>query len=242
MNAPPIVAHGVVDPRAVRPRRYWYAVAGAVALVALLVPLAVYVVGQLTGPRLTEVGTGVTTLAMKTGETRWLYVSKPKRLIPPPCRLAGPGDVHLDAVTDFRSVEYKGTRWYALAKLTVTADGRYTLACIGPPGGIRLAVGGDPSGPGLAGGLFADVLVPVLGVLVALALAVLTFVRRRSHRAGMLAAAGAPGGAWGPPGYGTQPGYPSPVQPPPYDHPPQPGRYPPHPGQYPPWSGPPEGR
>lgn len=239
MNAPPI-ARGVVDPRLIRPKRYWYAVAGAVALVALLVPLAVYVVGQLTGPRLTEVGTGVTALTIKTSETRWLYVSKPKRLIPPPCTLTGPGDVQLEAVTDFRSVEYAGTRWYAIAKLTVSADGRYTLACIGPPGGIRLAVGGDPGGPGIVGGVVADVLVPVLGVLVALALAVLTFVRRRSHRAGMLATAGVPGGPWGPPGYGARPGHPSPVQHPPYGLPPA-YDHPPQPGQPPPWGGPPQG-
>ncbi|HEX6444860.1 MAG TPA: hypothetical protein VF053_07235 [Streptosporangiales bacterium] len=246
MNAAPMAAPAGLDPRAIRPRRYWYLVAGAVALVALLVPLAGYVVGQLTAPKLTEIGTGVTTLTMKTSETRWLYVSKPKRLVPPPCRMGGPGDVHLDVLSRFSSVDQGGTRWYAIAKVRVTADGTYSLVCIGPPGGVRLAVGGDPAS-GNAFGLVADVLVPVLGVPVALVLALLTFVRRRSHRAGMLAAASAPGGAWGPPGYGAPPGYPAPAQPPPYDYPPPyqsppgPG-YPPRPGPQPPWRPPPQGR
>ncbi|MGH3382201.1 MAG: hypothetical protein ACRDP6_46485, partial [Actinoallomurus sp.] len=171
MSAAPMLAGAGVDPRAVRPKRYWYVVAGAVAVVALLVPLGMYVVGQLTGPRLTEVGKGVTGISMKTSETKWLYVSKQKRLIPPPCRLAGPGDVRVTPLTKFQSVHYDGTTWYALAKLRVTADGSYVLACVGIPGGIRLAVGGDPSTPGIVGGLVADVLVPVLGVLLALALA-----------------------------------------------------------------------
>lgn len=236
-----------VDPAAIRPKRYWYVIAGALALVGLLVPLAVYVVHQLTAPKLTEVGVGVTSLTMKSTEPKWLYVSKPRQLVPPPCQLMGPGDVQLEPLTSFPSVDYDGATWYAVAKLKVTQDGSYTLACVGAPGGIRLAVGGAPSGPGILGGLLANVVVPVLLVLAALVLAGLTFLRRRSHRAGLLAAGGTPGGAWGPQGP-VPPGHPMPQQPPAYDYPPaydHPPAYQPPPGQQPPptqppsWGGPP---
>lgn len=221
MSVPP-TGPARVDPAAVRPGRWLYLLAAVVAVVSIGVSVVAFVVSATREPELHELGVGVQTRTLRAEEPQWLYVSQPERIVPPPCQLLGAGDVTIEPLARLVSVEYNGATWYALARISVSADGQYGLACTGAPGGIRLAIGSEPRGPGLLGSVVLKFVVPIVGLVVALVLFLVTLVRRRSHRA-TLAAGG--GGSWTPPlpgqgyaqppppgYYGAQPGYAPPDQ------------------------------
>lgn len=216
MSVPP-TEPARVDPAAVRPGRWLYLLAAAVAVVSLGVSVVAFVVAAAREPDLQELGVGVQTRTLRAAEPQWLYVSQPERIVPPPCQLLGAGDVTIEPLAKLVSVEHDGATWYALARMSVSEDGQYGLACAGAPGGIRLAIGSSPRGPGLLGSVVVKFVVPIAGLVAALVLFLVTLVRRRSHRATLAAGAGGswppslPGHGYGqpppPPGYGAQPGY-----------------------------------
>lgn len=204
-----------VGPAAIRPRPWLYGLAAAIAVAAIALSVISFVVSAARAPNLQEIGVGVQTMTLRAADPKWLYVSQPERIVPPPCQLLGTGDVTIEPLARLVSVESDGSTWYALARISVSQDGQYGLACSGAPGDVRLALGSEPRGAGLFGSFVLKFLVPIGGLVAAVVLFLVTLIRRRSHRAG-LAAAGA-GSTWSPPlppgpgqGPGAPPGYQNP--------------------------------
>jgi hypothetical protein len=201
-----------VDPRQLRPRRAWYAVAGAIALVGVLAGVALAMLaikgfGSLSsafpGP-IAEFDATVPATVHLTAAKRWAVLAEGQPVSPsasPPAVPARPSvsaqctgraldggtvDVVPATYTFFTSAD--GRTWYVLYQVRVSQDGRYEFSCTSDDP-VRYAVGEAPDVTGLLAtmlggfaGTFGAIACPAVGILGATVIIVLTAVRRNANR------------------------------------------------------------
>ncbi len=178
-----------VDPRELRPRRFWYLVALGIALLGVVAGVGIFAAGMFSIVRgLPDLhqrfGPGErVTVKLSAGEHRTIYAATAGSSAR--CRAvnAAPG---VDVTRSPYSFEFtsNGSTWYALYEVRATRAGRYTLECRNAGRAYAL---GEPPELGrffvsLFGGIVAFIVLPMLGVIVGGVIALVVYLRRNSDR------------------------------------------------------------
>ncbi|GGV65972.1 hypothetical protein GCM10010277_73450 [Streptomyces longisporoflavus] len=180
-----------------RPRRHWYATAAAIAIVLSVLGIAIGV--HRFSNAIDAVDTGnqfadgdTLTLRLDPGHQKAIWIRDRGPSSDQACGITGPGEPGLadPGIDVFLTRE---ETWNPLYTIDVPQTGKYTITCTSQ-GPSRYAIG-DPGGFVTFGGwLMVAVLLPVLGVSIGATIALVTALRRRSHRKRLLAERQAPGG------------------------------------------------
>lgn len=186
-----------VDPRELRPRRFWYVCGAGVIVLGVLAGIAVFaalVIGALELPefrgRVEGSGEAVFAVDGESFERIGLY-SGPAGADRDACALVLPdgGEQEFGGPSVSHSVETGNTSWSLVGDAPRSADGEYTLVCDGEPGTVY-AVGSVGGGAGfmagVAGALAAFVGLPLAGFAIGLPILVVTGVRRHRHHRRLL--------------------------------------------------------
>ncbi|MDJ1130508.1 hypothetical protein [Streptomyces iconiensis] len=234
-NGPP-----KIDARELRPKRFWYVVAGLIAAVLVGLGVAGFV-STLTGvidsvDKEGRFRSGESLkMNLEDGDERAVSVD----LVDGSrfryrCQAQGPSDPSLSRPSSSFKVTAGGHTWQRVLMLKAHGTGEHTVTCQAARD-TEFAVGEKPEMGGFLGGLLLTFGLPALGVIAGTLIAVITAIRRSRHRNRLLAERYPP---WygGPGPYG--PPY-APPHAPPYAGPPQQGGPPPY--GVPPQGGPPQG-
>ncbi|MEU8955840.1 hypothetical protein AB0C93_16215 [Streptomyces sp. NPDC048518] len=173
-----------------RPGRHWYVTAAltAAVLIVLGAVIGVYRLTHVTdavdtGHPFRDGDTVTVRLGPESDKAIWISERGPSP--DQECDITGPGDPRLTSP----GIDVYLTRdeaWNPLRTIEVSRTGDYEVTC-SSKGPSRYAIG-DPEGHvGFLAGLVPAVLLPVLGVGIGAAVALVTFVRRRGHRRRLLA-------------------------------------------------------
>jgi hypothetical protein len=197
-----------IDPRDVRPSRVWYLVATVIALLGIAAaPLLVVLglasfgsaIGQLPDSLDAQFNGGTpTTVDLKAGRTSAIYAV----VLEESAGAAGAsctgtpvsgGTIDLSPLSYTTSATAEGSTWSILYEITVSQDGQYSITCTSDtstPGTDVYAVGDSVEVGGFmarifggAGAFAGAFLLPCMGLFIALVIAIVTGVRRSSHRA-----------------------------------------------------------
>jgi len=183
-----------------RPRRFWYWVAGAIAVAGVAVSIAVFtgLIGSLfetlTGP-LTPLNTpDDTTIELESGSERTIYrqtrdAAGPVRSAPGAriaCSVArvGGGPIEVGDAFDW-TLERNTDRYEALFDFEATEAGQYRVSCTDraqPSRRIPLAIGETLGLLELLGGIGAALGSLFGGLVIGAVIATVTAVRRDSHK------------------------------------------------------------
>ncbi|MGH3728663.1 MAG: hypothetical protein ACRDTU_07895 [Micromonosporaceae bacterium] len=252
-----------VDPAALRPGRVWYWVAGVVVVLGVCIGSGVALLGfnSIAGalPEMKqEFDAGTPTTVELSSDRDWaIYVDHPSRTgegtAPKPdvdCAAEGSGVTVSRSDVNFE-FDDQNRHWQLVYDVSVDRDGSYQFTCESNDpelSGSTFAVGSGIDVGGLAGTVFGSLGallgIPCLALLVGGVIALVTAVRRNSHKRRLQETGGVP------PGYPTgEPGQAGPPPPgppqapppsgPPPSGPPPPGPPPPSPPQAPPPQAPP---
>ncbi|MBO1337675.1 hypothetical protein [Streptomyces sp. VRA16 Mangrove soil] len=195
-----------ISPKELRPGRYWYVVAAAVAVVMCLLGL---VIGVLrfksvldsvdTGHRFVNGDT--ITLQLEPDGDRGIWATYPGPSPGPKCGISGPGDPRLtDPGTDVSLT--RDETWNLIYTFDVQRSGYYKITC-SSQAETRYALGNDGGVLAFVGGLVLAVVLPTAGVGICAVIVVITALRRNSHHKRLLAERA---GCGGHPGYTRYPG------------------------------------
>ncbi|MFE7029375.1 hypothetical protein ACFU9Y_03630 [Streptomyces sp. NPDC057621] len=181
-----------------RPGRRWYAVAAAIAVVLVVLGMVVgvyrfkNVVDAVdTGSQFADGDT--VTLRLDPEHEKAIWIEERGPSADQKCGISGPGEPRL---TD-PGIDVFLTRdetWNPLRAIDVSRAGEYTVTCTSK-GPSQYAIG-DPGGFVIFGvWLLLALLLPMLGIAVGAAIALVTALRRRSHRKRLLAERHGSGGS-----------------------------------------------
>jgi hypothetical protein len=209
-----------VDPRALRPRRAWYAVSVVIVVLGVLVGVGLFALGLVSAIR----GLPKTTSEFESGPPLVLHLSagrksaiyldsgaSPPGAIDSQCSGRAEGDGSIDVQPTSYNFDFSSGRrhWRLLYTVEVSQDGRYELDCRPTDPTVETAhyaVGEDPKIGGfmakLFGGIGALLGVPCLALVVGGVLALVVALRRNGQKKRLQAT------AYPPPGYPSPPGYP----------------------------------
>lgn len=182
-----------IHPSELRPGRGWYGCAVVFALLMIVLGVGAFAWGIVNAVRASELGvrfqSGQTVqvpLAPAPQRAIYVRVAGPQALTPEAaCRVIGPGAPSLSDPTGVFTTTQNGASWRELNVVNVTEAGTYSVACsanqpltfaIGRHVSLRTFFGG------LLGGVAALFVLPGVGVLVAVIIAVVVAVRRGNHR------------------------------------------------------------
>lgn len=193
MSQPPAAR---VSPYDLRPRRRWYFVGLGVFLACLVaggvVAGLLFVSAARKGGDFHRLADG-RALTLPAGDERYLYSKTvpDDPFEPPACHASGPGTVRFGGMHSSQTQTKDDGTWTAVARLHVSAPGRYTISC---PPGAEYAVGNGAFGVlgRLFGGIGAFFGLALLGFLAGGTVALVTLVRRSSDRRRRQVAAGYP--------------------------------------------------
>jgi hypothetical protein len=193
-----------IDPRHLRPGRGWYVLAATIAVLGvltapLLVVLGVASFGSIAGnlPSVSAQfnGGGSTTVELRADRTATVYAVFPldsDGIARATCEVDGAGTAALTERSYGLSVTFDDGTWVVLYDITVDRSGRYTVSCTSDcdrPGTDRYAVGDAFEAGGTvaavfggAAAIFGAFLVPCFAFVLAAIVALVTVVRRGSHR------------------------------------------------------------
>ncbi|NEB80664.1 hypothetical protein G3I40_36465 [Streptomyces sp. SID14478] len=173
-----------------RPGRYWYVIAAAIAVVLIVlgVALGVYRLDKALG----AVDTGhqfangdtVTVRLDQDGE-KAIWTKDPGPGDGRECAISGPGHPRLtDSGADVTLTS--GDTWHLLYTAKVSQTGDYAVTCssMAPS---RYAFGNSLHMTALTIGLVLAIALPVLGIGICVAIVLITALRRSSHRKRLLA-------------------------------------------------------
>lgn len=172
--------------RELRPRRRWYLVGLGVFLLCLVaggvVAAALVAAGARQGGDLHRLADG-NQVTLAAGNQKYLYSSTEPDdpFQPPACTASGPGTVSFRGMRSSQTMTRNSVTWVAVARLSVSASGRYTITC---PAGAEYAVGYGAFGVlgRVFGGIGAFFGLALLGFLAGGTIALVTLVRRSSDR------------------------------------------------------------
>lgn len=182
-----------VTSRELRPGRGWYVAAGVVAVGGIVAGLGLLLLStaSLLGA-LPDLGPGFSggesaVVTLKAGDDQTIYADRPGAAAG---RCSGTGENGGTVTFTARTFSFSFTRgnrqWHAIQQVRVSEDGRYRITCGTPDSGVTYAVGPDPQVRGfvgkLVGGLGALFGLSCLGVLIGGVMALVTGVRRNSHK------------------------------------------------------------
>lgn len=184
-----------VDPSLLQPSRAWYWVAGVVGVVSAAIAVALFVnaagslVDDLTGP-LTEFDSpGSATIVLESDAERTIYrqlrddsvVIRGASAARPACTVTSPDGSRVELRNPFEWTLDRGEdRYEALYAFKATQAGGYRVACSGDE--VPLAVGEHLGLLALLGGIAAALAALFVGVGAAIAIALVTAIRRDSHK------------------------------------------------------------
>ncbi|WP_203902905.1 hypothetical protein [Virgisporangium aliadipatigenens] len=196
-----------IDPRDVRPSRAWYLVATVIAVLGIVAaPLLVVLgfasfgsaIGQLPSLDTQFNGGAATTVELTAGKKSAIYAV----VLEDTAGSAGAtctatpvsgGTIDLSPLSYDASATAEGSTWSILYEITVSQDGQYSITCTSNtrvPGtdvyaiGDSIEVGGFMARVfGGAGAFVGAIAVPCVGLFIALIIAIVTGVRRSSHKA-----------------------------------------------------------
>lgn len=179
-----------VDPKELRPRRRWIAVAWGVAALCLAAGVVLFFTSVMTtvgevAPTTTFAPGETTTVSLDPAERPAVYISGTGQ-IAYECEIAGgPGQARLVRPTTTQNVTADGRLWELILLVNAPAAGEYQLTCaVQEQGDVQFGVGRDVLGAagGIVGGVAALLLIPGAGVLVAIIVTVIVLVKRSGHR------------------------------------------------------------
>ncbi|MER5483769.1 hypothetical protein ABT024_11180 [Streptomyces sp. NPDC002812] len=174
-----------------RPSRRWYAAAGAIAAVLIVMGAAI---GAFRFNRAIDaVDTGhqfangdVVTLRLEPGSEKTLWI-RDQEFGPsdaPKCSITGPGDPRLtDPGVDVFLTDDE--TWNPLHTIEVSRAGDYQVTC-SSRASSQYALGDSGGFLALAGWLVLAIALPVLGITIGGAIALVTVFRRSRHRKQLL--------------------------------------------------------
>ncbi|MFD3541388.1 hypothetical protein ACFWUQ_18090 [Streptomyces sp. NPDC058662] len=171
----------------IRPGRHWYATAAAIAvvLIALGLGIGAYglkdVIGAVDTDRQFSDG-GSVTLRLEPEHEKAIWIESRGPSPDQVCRITGPGDPRLTepGIDVFLT---RDETWNPLHGIRVSQAGEYEVTCTSD-GPSQYAIGDAGGLVALGGRLGLAVLLPVLGVSVGAAVALVTAFRRRKSRQG----------------------------------------------------------
>ncbi|MEU7740443.1 hypothetical protein [Nonomuraea sp. NPDC049158] len=179
-----------VDPKLIRPRLRWIAVAWGLALLAGLVGVGVFVSGILNtvgavAPSKTFTAGQSVTVPLDPADKPVVYLASESQ-VHYMCRIdGGPGQAKLAKTSGTERVTVNGTQWQLILVVNAPAKGDYQFTCTTQePTSVRFGVGRDfaSAAGGLVGGVAALLVIPGLGVLAAVIVTIMVVTRRSSHR------------------------------------------------------------
>ena len=248
-----------IDPRQLRPGRAWYWIAGVIAVLGICIGpgLSVFGFASLRSdlPQIKqEFDAGSPASVRLTKAGAWaIYANNPaargSTAARPAVTCTGESDAGtIDISPSTGNFNFSDGRhqWQLLYDVKVSATGTYRISCSSNDQAVdHFAVGTAVNLRGFLGKVFGSLGlllgVPCVALLVAGIIALITALRRNSHRKRLQAEAGistvAPSAGYPP--AGPSPGYPPAGPPPGYPPPGQPPGYPPPSAPPPPPAGPP---
>lgn len=179
-----------VDPKLIRPRLRWIAVAWGLALLAGLVGVGVFASGILNtvsavAPSKTFTAGESVTVPLDPADKPVVYLAS-ESPVHYMCRIdGGPGQAKLARTSGTERVSIGGTQWQLILVVNAPAKGDYQFTCTTQePTNVRFGVGRDfaAAAGGLVGGVAALLVIPGLGVLAAVIVTIMVVTRRSSHR------------------------------------------------------------
>ncbi|MEU7861761.1 hypothetical protein [Nonomuraea sp. NPDC049141] len=179
-----------VDPKQIRPRMRWIAVAWGLALLSVVAGVGLFVGGVFNtvtaaAPSKTFAAGESITVPLDPADKPAVYLSSTSQ-VHYTCRIdGGSGQAKLAKVSGTETVSEGATKWQLILVVNAPAKGDYQLTCATQePASARFGVGRDlvASAGGLVGGVAALVVIPGLGVLAAIITTIMVVTRRSSHR------------------------------------------------------------
>lgn len=188
-----------IDPRALRPGRWWYVVAIVVAVLGIVIGIAGFGLGIASFVRglpkmTTEFDTGSpVTVHLAAGQERAIYAdlnSGSARPAYTDCTGTARGDGSIDVRQISNTLDFPSGRhqWVSVYTVTVTRDGDYDLSCQPTfnDGPTHYALGDAAKTGALVGGIFGGIAaligVPCLALTVGGVIALVVALRRSSAR------------------------------------------------------------
>jgi len=172
-----------MDPRQLRPRRRWYGIAVGIAVLFTAIGIGGFVVGIVSATGSipdfdsTYPGNQDSQVTLESGRSYGIYVPENS---PQTCNV----DDRVTTASPNATFTFTrdGQQWVHLSNLTVDAAGTYTVNCDAP----TYAVGPAPElgqfAGGIGGGLAALMGLPCLGITIGGIIALVTGLRRSSHK------------------------------------------------------------
>lgn len=179
-----------IESAALRPRRRWFVVAVAIALVGIAAGVGIFVYVILGARPTRTFGPGEkVTVHLSPNPRPGFYVNDAGTSADRcEARSTSGQVVPTSPISGSMTVSYGSTRWHVLSRMSVPKAGDYQVTC--EPGGdsaaTRYAVGTPPSMGGLVGAILAFILIPGASVLAAIIITIVTIVRRSNHRRRLL--------------------------------------------------------
>lgn len=178
-----------MDPRQIRPRRRWYGVAIGIAVLFTLIGIGGFVAGIVTATNSvpafdgTYTGKQESSVQLEAGRTYAVYV---------PETAATDCDVDERVTSTSPGTTFSFTRnreqWVHVTNLSVDTTGAYPINCSAPTYAVGPAPELDKFASGIGGGIAALMGLPCLGLTIGGVIALVTGLRRSSHKKRLLAA------------------------------------------------------
>jgi hypothetical protein len=173
-----------------RPRRYWYAVAAAIAVVLIGAGVTIGVLrftkmlGAVDdGPRFG--GTGSVTVQLDAGSDKAIWVESRGLSFAPECQITSPGTLHGSGSDT--SIGKGTTTWHLLDTIDVPKTGEYQIRCRSEGTRVQYAIGDSVDVGGFVVGLVLAIVLPIVGFLSCVVICLITGLRRSSHRKRLVA-------------------------------------------------------
>ncbi|GAA4523681.1 MULTISPECIES: hypothetical protein [Nonomuraea] len=179
-----------MDPKELRPRLRWIAVAWGVAVACVVAGVVLFVTGIVNtvediAPSTTFAAGETVTVSLDPDDRPSVYVSTDAR-VNYRCEISGgPGQARLVNAPGSQTVTAGSRTWEQILLVNAPAAGEYQLTCvIQEQGDVLFGVGRDAlsAAGGIVGGLAALLLIPGVGVLGAIIVTVVVLMRRSGHR------------------------------------------------------------
>jgi hypothetical protein len=193
-----------VSGRELRPRRFWYVVAGVIALGGILLGIGLFILGLVTAVRsVPDLGTQFTageakTVTMTAGDKKVIFADS--AAVNPTCTGSAPNGGNIDLSTlSYSFTVTKGDReWRGIYEDKTDKDGAYQITCGAPSDSspaTEYAIGDAPKFGGFLGGILGGLAalfgLPCFGIVVAAVIALVTALRRNSYKRRLLQERGA---------------------------------------------------
>jgi hypothetical protein len=183
-----------IDRAQLRPRRWWYMVAGLIAVLGTLVGAGGFALGLFTavgeGHLGRTFGAGQpVSVRLQTDPLPAIFVREARNLSTFSTRCAVRTDagrrVPIHEPSYSFTIDRYGAEWRLIYVVNPRQSGGYTITC-GGDGSERFAVGSNPDMRrffgGLFGALFAVFIIPSIGIFIGVIIAIVVAVRRADAR------------------------------------------------------------